>query len=288
MTTAALPRSAGRRERGFVAANKWLLLRRASQLGILALFLLGPLAGIWIVKGNLAASETLSVLPLADPFVLLQSIAAGQVPYRTVLVGAAIVAAFYLLTGGRAYCAWVCPVNMITDAAAWLRGALRLPHARAPSAATRYFLLAGTLAAAAGTGTLAWELVNPVSMTHRALIFGGTLAWSVAAAVFLFDLLLAHRGFCGHICPQGAFYALLGGASLLRVSAHRRNACNDCADCYAVCPEPAVIPPALKPKDAAATPVITAGACTNCGRCIDVCNEDVFRFTIRFDRRSEA
>jgi ferredoxin-type protein NapH len=274
------------RARGWLGANRWLLLRRGSQLLVLALFLAGPLAGVWIVKGNLAASETLGILPLAEPFAVLQSIAAGQVPYRTVLIGAAIVVVFYLLVGGRAFCAWVCPVNAITDLAAWLRARLGIRNARAPSPATRYWLLGGTLVAAFVTGTLAWEFVNPVSMTHRALIFGGSLAWGVLAAVFLFDLVVAHRGWCGHVCPQGALYALLGKVSLLRVSARRRAACDDCADCYAVCPEPAVIPPALKPRDAQATPVITAGACTNCGRCIDVCSRDVFVFTLRFDRRS--
>jgi ferredoxin-type protein NapH len=49
-----------------------------------------------------------------------------------------------------------------------------------------------------------------------------------------------------------------------------------------------VIPPALRPRDPTSTPVIVAGACTNCGRCIDVCGNDVFRFTVRFDRRSAA
>ena len=192
----------------------------------------------------------------------------------------------YLIVGGRAYCAWVCPVNIVTDAAAWMRARFGIRNPRSPSPATRIWLLAGTLVTAYATGTLAWEFVNPVSMTHRALIFGGGLAWGVVTAVFVFDLIVAHRGWCGHLCPQGALYALLGAASLVRVSARRRSACDDCADCYAVCPEPAVIPPALKPRDPQASPVITAGACTNCGRCIDVCNRDVFAFTLRFDRRS--
>ena len=274
--------------RSWLAARKWLLLRRCSQLTVLALFLAGPLAGVWVVKGNLAASETLGVLPLAEPFAVLQSIAAGQFPYRTVLAGAGIVLAFYIVVGGRAFCAWVCPVNMVTDAAGWLRARLGIRSVRSPPPATRYWLLAGTLVAAAATGTLAWEFVNPVSMTHRAVIFGGGLTWGVVAAVFLFDLIVAQRGWCGHVCPQGALYALLGKLSLVRVSAPRRSACDDCADCYAVCPEPAVIPPALKPRDAQATPVITSGACTNCGRCIDVCNRDVFAFTLRFDRRSAS
>jgi ferredoxin-type protein NapH len=276
------------RTRSWAAAHKWLLLRRASQIGVLMLFLLGPLAGIWIVRGNLSSSTTLGVLPLTDPFVLLQSLAAGTRPYATALIGAAIVVAFYLVVGGRAYCAWACPVNIVTDAAAWLRRRLGFRGGRAPAAATRQWLLAGTLVASLATGALAWELVNPVSMLHRAIIFGGTLAWSLVAAVFVFDLAIAPRGFCGHVCPQGALYGLLGRLSLVRVSAYRRRDCDDCADCYDVCPEPAVIPPALKPGDPGTSPVIASGACTNCGRCIDVCGNDVFRFTFRFDRRSAA
>ena len=106
------------------------------------------------------------------------------------------------------------------------------------------------------------------------------------AAVFAFDLLVAPRGWCGHLCPVGAAYAAIGAKSLLRVAATHSTRCNDCADCYAVCPEPRVIPPALKAKDPA-SPLILAGACTNCGRCIDVCSQDVFRFAIRFDQRRD-
>jgi ferredoxin-type protein NapG len=35
--------------------------------------------------------------------------------------GCAIVVVFYALVGGRVFCSWVCPVNVVTDAAAWLR-----------------------------------------------------------------------------------------------------------------------------------------------------------------------
>ena len=45
--------------RGWFAASKWLLARRATQLAILGLFLASPLAGVWILKGNLASSEVL-------------------------------------------------------------------------------------------------------------------------------------------------------------------------------------------------------------------------------------
>lgn len=269
--------------KGWLGAHKWLLARRLSQLGILALFLAGPWFGLWIVKGNLSSSLTLDVLPLTDPFVLAQSLAAGTVPHREALIGAGIVVAFYLLVGGRTYCAWVCPVNLVTDAAAWLRRRLGIKGGRVPSGDTRYWLLGFTLLAALATGSLAWEWVNPVSMLHRGLIFGFGLAWGVVLGVFLYDLLIATRGWCGHLCPMGAFYGLLGGLALPRVSASRRQACNDCMDCFAVCPEPQVIRPALKAVGQD-HPVILDRNCTTCGRCIDVCGKNVFRITTRFDR----
>ena len=279
----AQPGAEAVRVKGRLRANKWLLLRRLSQLGILALFLLGPWAGWWIVQGNLSSSLTLGVLPLTDPFVLAQSIAAGQWPYQEALLGAGIVLAAYLLVGGRVFCAWVCPVNLVTDAAAWLRRRLGLKGGKTPSAHTRHWLLAFVLIASTLTGTLAWEWVNPVSMLHRGLIFGFGLAWGIVLAVFLYDLLFASRGWCGHVCPMGAFYGLLGHTALVRVSADKRRACDDCMDCFNVCPEPQVIRPALKAVGQD-HPVILDSDCTGCGRCIDVCGKDVFRLTTRFDR----
>ncbi len=271
-------------------SHRTLVLRRLVQVGVFALFLAGPLGGVWIVKGNLSSSLTLGVLPLTDPFVLAQVLAARHWPESAALTGVAIVLGFYALVGGRVFCGWVCPINPVTDAAAWLRRKLGITTGRAPKASLRYWLLGAVLLASAATGVAVWEWVNPVSMAHRALIFGAvattTAAWLCVGAVFLFDLLVAPRGWCGHVCPMGALYALVGSKSLLRVSAQHSSRCNDCADCYAVCPEPQVIPPALKGKDGAA-PVIFDTACTNCGRCIDVCSTDVFRFTHRFDLRRD-
>jgi len=262
--------------------GKFLLLRRATQLGILALFLAGPIAGLWIVKGNLNFSYTLGFLPLTDPYVLAQSLAAGHAPGKKALIGVAIVLVSYLLVGGRAYCAWVCPMNLVTDAAAWLRAKLGIRAGAYLSRSTRYWILAMTFVLALATGSLAWELVNPVSMLHRGIIYGFGAAWAIVLAVFLFDLFITTRGWCGHMCPVGAFYSLLGRFALLRVSAARRAQCNDCMDCYAVCPESPVITPALKGAAKGIGPVILARNCTNCGRCIDVCSKDVFEFGTRF------
>ncbi|MEM9635433.1 MAG: quinol dehydrogenase ferredoxin subunit NapH [Pseudomonadota bacterium] len=271
-------------EKGWFGAHKYLLLRRFSQAFFLSLFLLGPWFGIWWVKGNLAGSMTFDVLPLTDPFVLLQSAFAGHIPELTAFIGAIIVGVVYALVGGRVYCSWVCPINPVTDAAHLLHQKLDLPKGWQPKRPTRYFLLAMVFVVSGVTGTIAWEFANPVSMVHRGLIFGIGFAWAFVIGVFLFDLVIARRGWCGHLCPVGAFYGLLGNRSLIRVSALKRAACDDCMDCFAVCPEMHVITPALRGQETD-TPIILSPDCTNCGRCIDVCSVDVFEFTHRFDTR---
>ncbi len=282
MKAASLPGARAVESRGWLSANKWLLARRFSQLSVLLLFLIGPWFDIWLVKGNLNSSLTLDVLPLTDPYVLLQSIVTGRVPELTAIVGALIVVAFYLLVGGRVYCSWVCPVNIVTDTANWLRRRLGITGAARVSGSTRYWLLAATLLLALTSGTVVWELVNPVSMLHRGLVFGMGMAWVAVAAVFLLDLLVSRRAWCGHLCPVGAFYSLLNTHSPLRVRVEQRSQCDDCMDCFVVCPEPQVIRPALKADDATVVPVISSPNCTGCGRCIDVCAKDVFRFGSRF------
>jgi ferredoxin-type protein NapH len=267
--------------KGWLGVHKWLLLRRVTQLTILAVFLLGPLFSVWIVKGNLAYSYTLGVLPLTDPYVALQSLLTGHVPEVLGLTGIAVVTLVYFLIGGRVYCSWVCPLNMVTDMAGWLRRRFGIKGSAHLARNTRSWILAMTLVGSALSGVVLWELINPVSMLHRGLIFGMGMGWSIVLAVFLFDLFVMSRGWCGHLCPVGAFYGVIGHFSPLRIVASKRAACNDCMDCYEICPEPQVIRPALKGEKDGSSPVILASDCTNCGRCIDICSKDVFRFGLR-------
>ncbi|CUJ99583.1 Putative electron transport protein YccM [Shimia thalassica] len=267
---------------GWLRAHRFLLLRRASQAFFLVLFLLGPWFGIWWVKGNLSGSLTFNILPLTDPFIALQGLMAGHWPELTALIGAIIVGAVYALIGGRVYCSWVCPINPVTDGAHWVHDKLGLQKGWQPKRTTRFWVMGMVLVASVATGTIAWEFVNPISMLHRGLIFGMGFAWTFVIAVFLFDVFVSRRGWCGHLCPVGAFYGLLGSKSVVRISAVERAACDDCMDCFAVCPEMQVITPALRGKEGD-TPLILSPDCTNCGRCIDVCAMDVFKFTTRFD-----
>lgn len=279
------PGKAAIQRHGFWIAHRWLLLRRAVQLGVLSVFLTGPWFGLWITRGTLASSMTLDVLPLTDPFILLQGLLAGHRPEMLALIGAAIVVVAYLILGGRLYCSWVCPINPVADLAQALRRRLDIGKGWAPQPRTRLFILGAALVASAATGTIAWELINPITSLHRSLLFGFGWGSLTVAGVFLLDTFLANHGWCGHLCPVGAFYGALNHTALLRVSARGRVRCDDCMDCYAVCPEMHVISPALKGERTGRGPLIQHADCTACGRCIDVCPERVFTFTHRFDQR---
>ncbi len=257
-------------------SHRFLIARRISQLSILVLFLLGPLFGIWIIEGNLNSSLLVKTVPMSDPFLVLQTLFTGHIPALTAITGAIIIAASYFLLGGRVYCAWVCPLNLITDLAYWTRRKLKLRNGWSPNSNLRFWILPLVLLVTLLSGTLVWEHVNPVSMTHRGIISGMGIAWVIGLMVFVFDLLIAPRGWCGHLCPTGAFYAIVGRFSPLKISTRDRAHCDECGDCYRICPEPQVIKPALQgPK-----PLIASSVCNNCGRCIDSCPKGVFHYSI--------
>ena len=104
---------------------RFLIARRFTQLSILALYILANVYGINILMGNLSSSLVLQTVPLSDPFAVLQMIFAGAIISFDIALGALIISIFYFILGGRAFCSWVCPVNIITDSANYLRRVLK-------------------------------------------------------------------------------------------------------------------------------------------------------------------
>ncbi|PSU35517.1 quinol dehydrogenase ferredoxin subunit NapH [Photobacterium lutimaris] len=260
---------------GWWKAHRFLLLRRSCQLLIIALFMIGPTLGV--LRGNLSASTLFDTIPLTDPLILLQTIAAGHWPELAALLGGAIVVGFYALLAPRVFCAWVCPLNMVTDLAAWLRRKLGIKLSYRWPSSLRYWLLPVLLLGSAISGTVLWSWIDPVAALHRGLVFGMGAGWVLILLVFLLDLVLVEHGWCGHLCPLGATYGVIGRKSLVRITATNREACNKCMDCFNVCPEPEVLRQPLKGGDRK----VMSQDCISCGRCIDVCSEEVLEFKIR-------
>lgn len=263
------------RELGWWRAHRFLILRRCCQLLIMALFMAGPTLGV--LKGNLSASELFEVVPLSDPLIVMQTMAAGHLPQASALIGALVVVVFYALVSPRAFCGWVCPLNIVTDFAAFLRRKLNLKTSYRWSSSLRYWLIPVLLLGSALSGSVLWAWIDPVATLHRGIVFGFGAGWILIALVFLLDLLLVEHGWCGHLCPLGATYGVIGRQSVLRVAAIRREKCTKCMDCYYVCPEPDVLRQPLKAGDRR----VMDQNCISCGRCIDVCAEEVFEFKNR-------
>ncbi|MBW2957222.1 quinol dehydrogenase ferredoxin subunit NapH [Hafnia paralvei] len=271
-----------RQRHGFIRSHRWLLLRRLSQLAILMMFLSGPWFGVWILKGNYSGSLLLDTVPLTDPLMMLESLFAGHWPALTALAGALVIVAIYALIASRAFCAWVCPLNPVTDLAAWMRRKLNIRQSASLPRGLRYGILLAVLAGSAVSGTLLWEWLNPVALLGRSLIFGAVGGLWLIVAVFLFDLLVTEHGWCGHICPMGALYGVIGAKAMVRVSAEHREKCTRCMDCFHVCPESQVLREPVLNNDH--SPLVLSKDCISCGRCMDVCAEHVFEFKNRFHR----
>ncbi|DAB30636.1 MAG TPA: quinol dehydrogenase ferredoxin subunit NapH, partial [Sulfurimonas sp. UBA12504] len=199
---------------------RYLIMRRVTQIALLVLYFGANAWGWKILQGNLSSSLVFGLVPLSDPFAALQMLAAGALLATNLLIGAGIIAAFYLIVGGRLFCSWVCPINMITDAANYLRRKLqidKLPNRHSVSRKMRYWILALSLILSFFMGVTAFEFVSPISMMHRGIIFGLGFGWAAMLIIFLFDLFVLTNGWCGHVCPLGGFYSLLGNFSLIRV-----------------------------------------------------------------------
>lgn len=258
---------------------RYLIMRRVVQAGLLLLYFGGNAWGWSVLRGNLSASRIFDLVPMSDPYAVLQMLAAGALLATDLLLGAAVATLFYLLIGGRAFCSWVCPVNMITDAAAWLREKLeinRVQNGKVPVTRNmRYWVLGLSLVISAAMGVTAFEFISPISMVHRGIVFGLGFGWAAMLVIFLFDLFVLKNGWCGHVCPLGGFYSLLGRFSLIRVH-HNEEACTLCMKCKTICPEPQVLHMVGKES----LPVLS-GECTNCARCVEVCDDEALGFSIR-------
>jgi len=270
--------------KGFLHKYRFLIARRIVQVSILLLYVAGNAYGWKILQGNLSSSKLFDVIPLADPYAVIQLFAAGTLLATDVIIGALIVLAFYSLIGGRAFCSWVCPINMVTDFANWLRvksGLHKDEWQLRISRKARYWILGLSVVLSFIVAAPAFEFISPISMLHRGIIFGMGFGFVAVSAVFLFDLFVTKNGWCGHLCPLGGFYSLVTKPSAIRVR-HDADKCTLCMNCKNVCPEKQVL--WMVGKESL---FITSGECINCARCIEVCNDDALNFGFRYKTNKE-
>ncbi|CZE48493.1 quinol dehydrogenase ferredoxin subunit NapH [Campylobacter geochelonis] len=253
------------------------IIRRISQVAILLFFILGNLGILPILKGDLSSSMLFGKIPLSDPFAVLQIYLATFSINSVAITGALIIFLVYALVAPRAFCAWVCPINLITDFAYFIRKKLSYSKDRnflnIPKS-FRYYFLALSLILSFVLSMPAFENISFIGVVQRGIIFTNSVAIGIIFAIFVFDTFIVDRGICSRICPLGAFYAVIGKFSLIRVE-HIAQNCTKCMDCKVVCPEVDVL------KMVGKNDGFVASECISCGRCVDICQHNALNFSIK-------
>lgn len=271
---------------------------------MLALFCLPPLLAGWGLAGLFAggdgevatpaegmffgslSSSSFAGVPLFDPLGALEVAAASRsLLAASAIAGALLVAVAYGLVRGRAFCGWVCPVNLIGEGvdAARRRLGIAVPERTVPRRA-KIGVALGVVALSALVGFPVFELVSPIGAANKGLAFGGIAGAGTLVAIVVAELLVSRRVWCRALCPLGGAYQALGRVGQLNVAIDH-DACIHCDKCTDAClADPEILAPALAGDDV----IVRAGDCMACGACVDACPAHALRFRVGRPRKRRA
>ena len=277
--------------RGF----RWAWARHAVQVLALALFAAPVLAAGWSLLGLSVGGEEPAATPaqlpffgslssssvagvnVLDPFGMLQVAAASKTFEVDWLLAALPVLIAYGLIRGRAFCGWVCPVNLLMEIVDAVRRKLRIEVREMPVPRhAKLWIALAVLALSALTSVPVFEAFSPISAINKGILFGAVTGLWVLAAIVAVELFWGHRGWCRSLCPLGGFYEALGRVGQVNVKLDR-DACIHCDACKRSClSDPAILDPVLTERDV----IVRAGDCMACGSCIDACPTRALSFTL--------
>lgn len=262
--------------------KRWILV-----IAIHLLFFLSFAIDIQILEGTLNGSRFLG-FHLIDPFTTIQLyLSTYELPIN-VIIGTVTIVLFYLLVGGRSYCAWVCPYGILSEIGEKWHDALvakKVIKNRKFDHRVRYIFWAMFLILSFTSGYLVFETFNVVGILSRMIAYGWSLALIWVAVIFALEVFYSRRAWCTYICPIGTTYGMIGKASALRVEWNDN--CDHCMVCHDVCFENQVLEIVKAKYDkqreekSITQEYITGADCTLCGRCIDVCHTDALKFDFR-------
>ena len=263
-------------------AKRWILV-----IAIHLLFFLSFAIDIQTLEGTLNGSRFLG-FHLIDPFTTLEMFLAEHHLHINIIIGVSTIVVFYMLVGGRTYCAWVCPYGILSEIGEKWHDTLvhkKIIKNRKFDHRIRYVFWVIFLTLSFTSGYLVFETINVVGILSRAITYGWSLALIWVIVVLAFEVFFSRRAWCTYICPIGTTYGMIGKVSALRVEWNDN--CDHCMVCHDVCFENQVLEitkakyDKQREEEGIEREYITGADCTLCGRCIDVCHEDDLNFDFR-------
>lgn len=281
----------------------WSWMRHTVQAAVALLFAMPVLLAGWSLFGQSVggdeAAATPSQLPffgslssssiggvnILDPFGVLQIAAASKTFELDWLLAALPVLVVYGLIRGRAFCGWVCPVNLLLEIVDAVRRKLHIEVREMPIPRhTKLWIALAVLILSALTSVPVFEAFSPISAINKGILFGAVTGVWVLLAIVAVELFWGHRVWCRSLCPLGGFYEALGRIGQVNVKlAH--TACIHCDACKHSClSDPAILDAVLAERDS----IVRAGDCMACGSCIDVCPTRALSFSLGRTARPSA
>ena len=182
---------------------KWSWLRHAVQIAALLLFAAPLLVAGWGLFGvsvggddpvpapadlpffGSLSSSSIGGVTLLDPFGVLQVVAASKTFELDWLWFALPVVVLYGLVRARAFCGWVCPVNLLLELVDALRRKLGIKVSEAPvPRRAKMGVALAVLVLSAATSVPLFESFSPIGAVNKGILFGSVAGlWTLGAIV---------------------------------------------------------------------------------------------------------
>jgi len=243
---------------------------------------------IQLLEGTMSGSRLLG-FHLIDLFTAIETWVATHKIHTNMIIGSVTIAVFYLLVGGKSFCAWACPYGILSEIGEYIHQKLihkKIIKKRVWNPNIRFAFWAVFLIATFIDGFLVFEIINPIAIFSRFIVYGWSLAIVWVVLILLFEIFYSRRAWCKYICPVGTTYNMLGWLSTTKVQ-WDMDKCDHCGACLDACFEDHVLE-FIKPKydkerkeKNIHKQIVINGDCTLCGRCFDVCHTDAYNYTFR-------
>lgn len=264
------------------------IVRHVVQVVVLLLFLLPVFVAGWQLFGltegsfNQKVDTPAAVFPfygtlsgtslfgieLLDPFAFLQVVVAAKAITVEMVLAALPILIVYGVIRGRAFCGWMCPVNLLLEVVDWLRKKLHIKvQERVLPRHTKVYVAAGVLVLSLVLSFPVFEALSPISFINKGLVLGSVTGGVTLLAIVLVELFWGHRVWCRSLCPLGGFYEVVGKVGMVNVKIDH-DACIACNKCKKACLcDSEILDAPVLGQDT----IVRAGDCMLCGKCIEAC-----------------